>query len=340
MLSFWIHAGLRESLMPWGAGLAHRSQLQTLGGRKEAPGWDRKLPVLAESFVNAQRALGTGWRRQLGQHKGWEQLLCACTGGNQSSGAHGAGLEPRGLGRWGSEVGGPLSCPLCCRNWAAEGAWLQEGISPGASLPAAPSGIAPVLAEGPVCSHVGKLRQQRRSLHGARGPTGAGGDRARCAEPGSNPKGHPQPWHRPRPLPRGRRKGAAILLPRYAFHPRLRLASAAATGLGEKRVEGGVWGCRGGDVGCPRCWADRGRPLLPCTSWWKGCVSKPASWAGLRCSEHPYPSLSPPPHPLFLPCFRTRGVFSSVSVGLGQPRPHTFRSEPKQGFPAPFSYFG
>lgn len=49
--------------------------------------------------------------------------------------------------------------------------------------------------------------------------------------------------------------------------------------------------------------------------------------------------LFPPTHPLFLPCFRTRGVFSSVSMGLGQPRPHTFCSEPNQGFPAPFSYF-
>lgn len=164
------------------------------------------------------------------------------------------------------------------------------------------------------------------------------------------PKVTPQPWHRPRRLPRGRRKGAAILPRRYVFHPRLGLASAAATGLGEKRVEGGVWGCGGGrDVGCPRCWADRGRPLRPCTSRWKGCVTKPASRAGLRRSERPRPSLSPPLPTLFFflpshPMFQDPGlggvVFSSVSVGLGQPRPHTSCSEPGQGFPAPLSYFG
>lgn len=97
--------------MPWGAGLAHRSPLQTPGGRKEAPGWDQKLPVLAESFLNAQRALGTGWRRQLSQHEGWEQL-CACMGGNQSSGAHGAGLELWGHGPWGQQGGGTPLVPL------------------------------------------------------------------------------------------------------------------------------------------------------------------------------------------------------------------------------------
>lgn len=240
-----------------------------------------------------------------------------------------------GAARWGD----PSRAPLAAEIGQLKVPGCREA-SPGASLPAAPSGDAPVLAEGPICSQVGKLRQQRRSLHGARGPAGAGGDHARHAEPGSNPKGHPQPWHRPRPLPQERRKGAAILLPRYVFHPRLWLASAAATGLGEKRVEGGVRGCGGGDVGCPRCWADRGRPLRPCTSWWKGCVSKPASRAGLRRSEHPHPSLPPPHTHFFCLVSGPGGCFPLSQWGWGSPGPTHSAVSPTRVFLPPFRIFG
>lgn len=41
----------------------------------------------------------------------------------------GQGLNHGGMADGGSKVGGPLSCPSCCRNRAAEGAWLQGGIS-------------------------------------------------------------------------------------------------------------------------------------------------------------------------------------------------------------------
>lgn len=41
----------------------------------------------------------------------------------------GQGLNYGGMAHGGSKVGGPLSCPSCCRNRAAEGAWLQGGIS-------------------------------------------------------------------------------------------------------------------------------------------------------------------------------------------------------------------